>query len=401
MNIYQRIGVPTIINAAGPSTRLSGGIMRPEVAEAMAAASRHCIDMTQLQAAASATIARVTGAEAGCVTAGAAAALMLGAAACMTGLDPVKMNQLPYTEELGNEIVIARSQRNFYDRALRQAGARLVEVGIPDRFSGAGVRDAEPWELEAAIGPRTVALFWMAQRNSEPPLADIVRIAHKHGLPVLVDAAGQMPPASNLRRFIEEGADLVAISGGKAIGGPQASGMLAGRRDLVQAALLQMLDQDVFFDQWDPPPALFDKHLLPGLPHNGIGRVGKVGKEEIVGLMAALDAYVAESEEIRGGRWRALCEELAAGLTDLRYATATVRADVRRPGLWNVELALEEAALRLTAHVLLGKLQASIPAIHAGHGKARDGIVMFSPMCIEAKDPPIIAHRVREILAEV
>src|SRR5262249_21806708 len=216
-----------------------------------------------------------------------------GTAACVTGLDPARMNRLPDTEGLPNEVVMARSQRNFYDRALRQVGVRLVEVGIPDRFSGAGVRDAEPWEFEAAITSRTVALFWVAQRNSEPTLPAVVEVARRHHLPVIVDAAGPPPPAENLTRFIAQGADLVAISGGKAIGGPQASGILAGQRDLVQAAALQQLDQDEFFETWNPPPALFDKHRLPGLPHHGIGRVAKVGKEEIVGLMVALELYVA------------------------------------------------------------------------------------------------------------
>jgi L-seryl-tRNA(Ser) seleniumtransferase len=399
VNVYERLGVPTIINATGPSTRLSGGLMRPEVAAAMAEASQHCVEIVRLQGRASEIIARLTGAEAGLVTAGAAAALMLGTAACVTGLDPARMNRLPDTGGLPDEVVMARSQRNYYDRALRQVGVKLVEVGIPDRFSGAGVRDAEPWEFEAAITPRTVALFWMAQPSSEPPLPAVVEVARRHGLPVLVDAAGQLPPATNLRRFVAEGADLVAISGGKAIGGPQASGILAGRRDLVQAAALQQLDQDEFFETWNPPPALFDKHRLPGLPHHGLGRVAKVGKEEIAGLLVALECYAAETDEERAGRWRELCEALAAGLGRLPGASVAVTTDPRRPGLPTVEVAVGAGGARLSARALLAALQEGKPPIVAGPGRVRDDIVVFSPMCLRPGDPEVIAARVRALLA--
>ena len=131
-HIYEELGVPTIINAVGPSTRLSGGIMHPEVAEAMAAASQHCVDIAHLQARASQMIAEYTGAEAGYVTSGAAAGLLLGTAACVTGLDPGKMNRLPDTAGMKNEVIMARSHRNFYDHAVRSVGIKLVEVGIAD-----------------------------------------------------------------------------------------------------------------------------------------------------------------------------------------------------------------------------------------------------------------------------
>src|SRR6185369_1079202 len=160
--IYDRLGVRPIINAQGPATRLSGGIMPREVAEAMVEASQHCVDIAALQAAASRHIAAATGAEAGLVTSGAAAGLLLGTAACVTGLDPGKMNRLPDTAGMKREVVVARSQRNFYDHAVRAAGVRLVEVGIADRFSGAGVRDCEAWEIADAIGERTAAVLYVA-----------------------------------------------------------------------------------------------------------------------------------------------------------------------------------------------------------------------------------------------
>src|SRR5918995_3054523 len=313
-NVYERLGVRTIINANGPSTRLSGGIMRPEVAEAMVEASQHCVDMAALQARASELIAEATGAEAGLVTAGAAAGLLLGTAACVTGLDPGRMNRLPDTTGMRNEVVVVRSQRNFYDHAVRAVGVRLIEVGLPDRFAGAGVRDAEPWEIADAISERTAAVYWVAAADARPSLEEAVEIAHAAGVPVLVDAAAQLPPVDNLRRFILAGADLVAFSGGKAIGGPQASGILCGRRDLIMAAALQMLDLDVFYEQWQPPASFIDKARLKGLPQHGIGRACKVGKEEIVGLLTALQLFVEDHPGQRRARWLASMQELATGL---------------------------------------------------------------------------------------
>src|SRR5918994_7807841 len=176
-NVYRRLGVPTIINAKGPSTRLSGGIMRGEVAEAMVEASQHCVDMAVLQARASELIAEATGAEAGLVTAGAAAGLLLGTAACVSGLDPGRMNRLPDTRGMRSEVVMVRSQRNFYDHAVRAVGVQLVEVGLPDRYAGAGVRDAEVWEIADAIGERTAVVYWVAGAGARPSLEEVVEVA--------------------------------------------------------------------------------------------------------------------------------------------------------------------------------------------------------------------------------
>jgi L-seryl-tRNA(Ser) seleniumtransferase len=393
-SVYQRLGLRTIVNASGPSTRLTGGIMRPEVAEAMAEASQWCVDLAELQGRASEILAEATGAEAGYVTAGASAALMLAGAACLAGLDPAKMNRLPDTTGMKNEVVMARSHRNMYDHAVAQAGAKLIEVGIPDRFSGAGVRDAQVWEYEAAINDRTAAILWVAQAHSEPTLKEIVAVARKHGIPVIVDAAGQLPPASNLKRFTAEGADLVAFSGGKAIGGPQASGILAGRRDLIQSAALQQLDHDTYFEQWSPPRSLFDKNKLVGFPASGIGRAAKCGKEEIVGLLTALKFFLEENVEERHRRWLALCQEVANGLKGVKGATVTL-VDRKYKGAPAVELAVDEQALGFSARDLIKRLQDGNPSVHANHARARDGLVVFGPTCMKPGDPAIVVQRVR------
>jgi L-seryl-tRNA(Ser) seleniumtransferase len=392
-DVYAALGVPTIINAKGPSTRLSGGIMRPQVAEAMMAASRDCVDMAVLQARASELIADATGAEAGYVTAGAAAGLLLGTAACVTGLDPSRMNRLPDTAGMKNEVVIARSQRNQYDHALRAAGVRLIEVGLPDRYAGAGVRDAEAFEIADAISERTAAVHWVAAASARPALAEVVEVAHGAGVPVLVDAAAQLPPADNLRRFIAEGADLVAFSGGKAIGGPQASGILCGRRDLIMAAALQNLDLDVFFEQWAPPEELIDKARLKGLPQHGIGRACKVGKEEIVGLLVALRLFLEDGDEARRARWLGLMRELAQGLEGL----AGTEVRLVEGEVPEVVLELRPGA-RVGALDLMHRLETGRPAIFADPFAVHDGRVRFGPMSLKDGEPALIAERLRAIL---
>ena len=393
-DVYAALGVPTIINAKGPATRLSGGIMRPEVAAAMVEASRHCVDMAVLQARASVLIADATGAEAAYVTSGAAAGLLLGTAACVTGLDPGRMNRLPDTTGMKNEVVMVRSQRNLYDHALRAAGVRLVEVGLPDRYAGAGVRDAEAWEIADAICERTAAVHWVAGPDARPTLAEVVEVAHAAGVPVLVDAAAQLPPEGNLRRFIAEGADLVAFSGGKAIGGPQASGILCGRRDLIMAAALQNLDLDVFFEQWAPPEGLIDKRRLKGLPQHGIGRACKVGKEEIVGLLTALRLFLEDSDEARRARWLQPMRELARGFEGLAGTEVRLLDEGEVP---EVVLQLGPAA-RVGALELMHRLETGAPAIFADPFAVHDGQVRFGPMSLKDGEAAVIAERVRSIL---
>ncbi len=395
-NIYERLGVRTIINANGPSTRLSGGVMRPEVTEAMIEASQHCVEMADLQARASEIIAEITGAEAGLVTAGAAAGLLLGAAACVTGLDAGRMNRLPDSAGMANEIVIVRSQRNFYDHMIRAVGVRLIEIGLPDRYAGAGARDAEAWEIADALSDRTAAVYWVAGPNARPSLEQVVEVAHAAGVPVLVDAAAQLPPAANLRRFIQAGADLVAFSGGKAIGGPQASGLLCGRRYLIMAAALQNLDLDVFYELWEPPAHFIDKTRLKGLPQHGIGRSCKVGKEEIVGLLTALRLFVEEDAATRRARWRGLMQELAKALDGLPHARVHLLDEDEVP---LVALDLDEAAAQLSALELMKRLEHGTPAVYTDPSGLDRGRILFGPVALKDGQPAQIAERLRALLA--
>ena len=378
-DLLARFGVSPIINGNGPVTRLSGGIMAAEVAAAMTAASQVTVDMWDLQAAACRVIARATGAEAGIVTSGASAAILLGAAACLAGLDPGRMNRLPEVADNRQEFIVVRSQRNMYDRALAVAGGRIVEVGIPDRYSGPGVRDADVWEIADAITPRTAGIYFLAQPQSLPVLADVVAVARAAGVPVLVDAAAQLPPAGHLRRFLAEGADLVAFSGGKAIGGPQSSGILAGRVDLVSSALMQMMDMDVAPTAFRAPAEFGVLNQMRGLPQHGIGRSCKIGKEEILSLLVALERFTGMDVATRRGAWCALLQAVndAARLPDGRILAIS---DDEVPLLIIIDPAPSALQTRLAAHD---------PPIHVRHGGDR---LLISPLALAADAVSVIAQ---------
>lgn len=397
VNVYERLGVRTIINAKGTSTRVSGGIMPIEAATAMLEASQCCVDMIEMQARASEIIAAITGAEAGLVTSGAAAGLLLGTAACVTGLNPGRMNRLPDTTGMRDEVIVAHSQRNGYDHAVRAVGVKLVEVGIADRVSGAGVRDAEPWQYADAISERTAAILYVAHPSALPALRDVVAVARRAEVPVLVDAAAQLPPADNLRRFIAEDADLVAFSGGKAIGGPQSSGLLCGKRHLIAAAALQWMDADISFEQWNPPRSFIDKSMIPGLPQHGIGRACKVGKEEIAGLLTALQLFVDDDAE-RRRRWDETAQELYRALRDLPHCAVAVIADSDRSAMPIVLLTLDEAAAGRSALDLVRELQDGTPSIHVDNSRLAQRIIGFAPIALKSGEPDIIGKQLSELL---
>jgi D-glucosaminate-6-phosphate ammonia-lyase len=383
-DVYERLGVRTIVNAAGMLTRLGGSRMRPEVVAAMAEAAASLVRIDELQAAAGAIIARHTGAEAGYVTNGASGGLMLAAAACLAGLDPARMERLPDTRGIPHEVIIARSHRSGYDHALRAVGARLVEVGLPDPL---------PWEVEAAISPRTVAIAFTAGFG-RLDLATVCELAHRHGLPVIVDAAAELPPASNLRAFNAAGADLVVFSGGKAIGGPQASGILCGRRELIASAALQHWDLDVLWELFDPPAELVERDLLPGVPNHGVCRGCKVGKEEIVGLVTALEFYVSQDHEALLRGWEALTRTIAEDLADL--SGVAVSLDRRPSGVPCVGLAWSGADAGRKAVAVARALKEGDPSVHLVENDALQGRLTINPVNLTADEAKALVRQVRE-----
>jgi L-seryl-tRNA(Ser) seleniumtransferase len=391
--IYERLGVRTVISAVGPATRLGGTTLDPAVLQAMAEAARACVRMDELERCAGQIIAEITGAEAGYVTCGGAAALALAAAACMTGVDPVRINQLPDVEGMPHEIIVQRTQRYDYDHALRGVGARLVEVGFPDLTFA--------YEVERAIGPRTAAVaYYPTPGRPSLRLQEVVEIAHRHSIPVIVDAALELPPTANLRSFVAAGADLVAYSGGKVIHGPQASGFLCGRADLIRAVALNHQDMDVRPETWGSRD-LMDSGSLQGPPHHGIGRAMKVGKEEIVGLVVALQRFVERDEAAELAGWRKKLEHIEAAIAHLPGVRA-LRIDPESDpvAVPTTHLQLDERGLQMTAYDALNRLQAGDPGVFLNEEHAWRGTLVINPIALRDGDECIVADRLVVVLGD-
>ena len=395
-DVLAELGLRPVINAAGPLTRMGGHRLAPEVVEAMAEAAQAHLPIDELQERAGGLIADLTGAEAGYVTCGAAAGLVLGTAACVAGCDPARIDQLPDTTGMPDEVVVQRAHRNAYDHAMRAAGVRFVDVGYLG-FPGAGCTYG--WQVEAALGPRTAAVSHpVMDAPGTVPLREVAQIAHRHGVPVVVDAAAALPPVENLRRFIAEGADLVAFSGGKAIGGPQASGVLAGRADLIRSVALQHQDMDVH-PRTLRYRLLIEQGVLPGPPHHGIGRPMKVGKEGIVGLMVALKRFVAHDHSADLRRHHAILDAIRAGLDDLAGVKTSLSRESRddRPyPILNIDLG-GPAAAETTYRLILG-LQEGDPPIYVGQGHADDGRITILPTALAESEAELVATRLRQAL---
>ncbi len=341
MTFYDEIGVQPVINAATTFTLLGGSLMPKEVLEAMSSAAGSFVDMHELHEAAGRELARLTRNEAAYATSGCAAAIVLAVLGCRTGRQPQRIAGLPDDASLPDEVVMHAAHRIPYDPAVRLAGARIRQVG--------NVLQTFEWELEAAISERTAAVLYVAGSHLPPgalPLADVVRIAHDRGVPVLVDAAAQLPPVTNLWHFTTEvGADLAMFSGGKALRGPQASGLLVGSEELIQAARAN------------------------GSPHQRFARALKAGKEEIAGLVVAVRRYVEMDHEAEVRAWYEVVNRWASRIDGGRGVCATVE-DHNEAGqpVPRVRVDVDRAVARRPADAAVGLLARGDPPIHVLSG---------------------------------
>jgi len=378
MNIYESLGVKTLINCQGEVTRLGGALMEQETIDAMAEAARYSVRMDELQAAASKIIARVTGAEAGYVTSGASAALTLATAACLAGLDVGRMNRLPDTSDMPNEVLMDQRQRQGYDHAIRLAGAKIVNVGMPNfRILGDEAYTTKWWEFESAITERTAAIAYFQVPDHNPPMEEIVRLSRKYKIPLIVDAAEQVPPMENLRRFIEMGATLVAYSGGKGIRGPQNSGILCGKKEMIASVALQNLDMGLTnFEAWEISPDLIPKEKLRGIPQQGLGRGMKASKESIIGLLVALQRMESRSSTSM--------EQLSRNIQpigEMVKGIPGVETEIRAlfPGSHPMLMVkLDEAKVGKSAVEIVRKLKEGEPSIYVTDMLAPFGMIFIS-----------------------
>lgn len=366
VEVYRRLGVRPVINVRGMNTMASGSLMPKPVLAAMAEAASAFVDMAELNLRAGEHVARLLGVPAAHVTSGSAGGLLLAAAACIAGTDPDRIKRLPDTTGMRNELIIQRCHRIQYDQALRTAGARLVEVGDAERCA--------PEDVARAVSERTAALvFIVSPRLGDRgvPVEEMSRIARAHGLPLVVDAASTLPPVGHLRRWTDLGADLVIYSGGKGIRGPQASGLLLGRTDLIRAAAAN------------------------GAPNSSIGRPCKVSKEDIIGLVTALELFLEEDHDAEWERHLGEARQIAGAVDGLPGVRPWIEED---RDVWTAPTVLVEidaGRAGITPTGVMDALRAGEPPIMV---RIFQDKVLLDPHCLRGDEARIVARRLRETL---
>ncbi|MBI4025080.1 MAG: aminotransferase class V-fold PLP-dependent enzyme [Verrucomicrobia bacterium] len=393
-NPYDHFGVPTVVNCVGYATRVGGSCPAKTVLDAMRGGNGAFVEMDDLFEAASKLIARCTGAEAGIVTCSASAGLTLSAAACLTGSKVEWMDQLPDTAGLPrNEIIYPKAGLYDYEHPLRASGVRLIEVD----YQGPNALK----QIETAIGPKTAAVGYPWHHVDEKPSIDkLAELAHRHRLPLIVDAAMSLPPAENLRKFIQEGADLVVFSGGKHLQGPQASGILCGRADLIRSAWVQMVDMDVRPNTWSLGHWI-KKGWIKRPPRHGIGRSMKVGKEAIVGLMAALETYERRDFVSELRTWRAIRDEIVVGVSKIPglIAKPLFPSPTGQP-FPVAQIEANSSARGLDMTKLIWALRAQQPKIILAEDDQDAGRAYIYPMCLNSKDARTIITAFKRVVQQ-
>lgn len=376
-DVYARLHVKTFINASGHNTAQGGSLMPPEVLQAMHSAAGSYVSLRALQVAAGLRIAEVIGAPAAVVSSGAAGAILLGVAGALTGTDVTKIHELPETAAgARNQILVWRAARpNYMYQACQAAGGKLVEVGA---LGGA----VTPAAFEDAISDRVAAVLLVLapidqardRLGSWPEfVGGVARAATKRGVPVLIDAASELPPRALVRRLLDLGVSGVIVSGGKAIRGPQSTGLLIGQ------------------------PALIGAAALNNNPLSAIGRPMKVGKEELCGLVVAVERFFGLDEAAQLAAWHEAAVAIATAVPSGRGVRADVVAghpDFGRPPLVP-KAVLHFAGDAARAAAVAERLTDGDPAIHP----LRQGeYLLFNPMTLEAGEPGVVAHRLRSAL---
>ncbi len=369
MSVLQKLGLRPVINASATLTKLGGSVMPPEVVEAMVEAARTHIDIHEMQRRVGERIADLTHNEAAYVSSGAAAGLVLATAACVTGNNPAAMAQLPNLTGLKNEVIVHRAHRNGYDHAVRQVGVTIVEIGVGGTYE---------WELEGAINERTAAIFWFQggmTGRGDLPLQTVIDIANKHNVPVVVDAAAQLPPTENLWKFTQMGVSLAVFSGGKDLRGPQSSGLVLGRKDLIEAVRLN------------------------GSPNHSIGRPMKVGKEELAGCLAAVERYVKLDQKARALADEQTVAEWCAAWNQVPGVKAT-RSFPNEAGqpLPRVHVSVDADTLGLSRDEVVSQLREGDAIIEVALG-GPNGIYV-NPWSLTEDERDLVQNRLTEIVRQ-
>jgi len=363
-DFLKELGVRPIINGAGAYTMMTGSLMNPEAVRAIEAMSHDFVRLDELHDAVGQRIAKLLGCEAAMVPSGAAAGLTLATAACMTGTNPEFILRLPNTTGMKNEVIIQKSHRFPYDHAVRNCGVRLVEV-----------IGAE--ELERAITPRTAMLLFL---NKGDPLgkikaAEFIQLGKKHGIPTLNDAAADVPPVENLFKYTKMGFDLVAFSGGKGLLGPQSTGLLLGRKDLIQAARLNTA------------------------PHSdSFGRGLKVNKEEMVAVWVALEHYLKRDHQKDWREWEERVRIMASGLSSSRGVSTEKFVPEIANQVPHLRIRWNPSVVKISHAEAVRQLREGEPSIEPVPASYVKDTLEFATWMMQPGEAETVTRRLREIL---
>ena len=366
-NPYDELGVTTVINCEGTMTMLGGSVLRPELEAVMAMAGRHFVNVPDLEVAAGKRIAEMLKLPDGytaLVTSGAAAAIQSGLAGILTGDNEAKIRQLPDLTGMKSEVIIQKSHRNPFDHQLRSTGVKLIEIETPE-------------QLRQAVNDRTAMMHFtnFANAAGQIKVDEWPKLAKQYNLPCMNDAAADTPPVSHLWDYTNMGYDLVTFSGGKAMRGPQCAGLLIGRKDLVACALLN------------------------NSPHEDtLGRSQKVGKEEIIGMVKAVELYLKEDHDALAKEW----QDRLAGISRELTKIPGVSTSFFTPDIANhvPHMAITwDSRIAITPQQVSKLLRNSKPAIVIGGGEERPGLAMCSFMLQPGEDK-IVAEQLARVLRE-
>lgn len=367
-NIFQSIGVEPVINCRGTFTIIGGSIERPEVRAAMEAASKDFVQYDELADGIGKRLAEITGAEWGMVSAGCAAGMKHITAACVTGGNPEKLIRIPdLTGFDKTEVVIPRSSRNSYDHAIRNIGVKIVEVNSPE-------------ELTSSLNERTAMIYIMAYDESQPgqplSLENVSRIAKQHKVPVLVDAAAEVLTIPNIH--LQRGADVVVYSGGKAICGPQCAGLVLGKKDILMSA-------------WQASS-----------PHHGPGRDNKVGREEMIGMLAAVETWTKRDHAAEWKTWLSWLENIATKVSKIEGVTTSVLEPTelsnRSPVL---DIYWDPAKLNITGEEVAEEMGRNKPRIAVGsHTEEGKTSIDITTGQMQPGHHKIVADRIYDLLSQ-
>jgi uncharacterized pyridoxal phosphate-dependent enzyme len=356
------LGVRPFINAAGTYTVLTASLMAPEVMQAIDYSSKFFVHLNELHDRVGERIASLIGCEAAMVSSGAASALTLGTAACLTGNNQEHIGRLPDTTGMKTEVIVQKSHHYDYDHAIRNCGVRYVDVETRE-------------ELETAINDKTAMMLFY---NAATPPAQIkaeefAQLGKKHGIPTFNDAAADVPPVSHLSDYIKMGFDLVTFSGGKGLRGPQSAGLLLGRRDLIQAARLNASPNG-----------------------NTIGRGMKVNKEELLGMMAAVEAYIKKDHEAEWREWESRVKTVADSVGPI----GGVKTERFVPEISNhvphLRVTWDESQVKTTPAEVVKKLREGNPSIELRPGAERG--IEVAVWMMQPGEAQVVARRIREVL---